>query len=178
MRVTIPDLMKTAGELLDKVHGDRNKLRAKLRELAEKSETHHEAMVDFAIEELALNAVGKLTRTADRLIIDQAKSRGRASANVSRISGKAKNLAIDRAWGLAFQMPLLGSPELGDCRREQVIQGVRFYAQLSKTHTTRSLWLERIAASLPDEKKTVRDVLSSEQVKKLRVGDGPSSTAR
>ena len=74
--------------------------------------------------------------------------------------------AMARRTLLDFQ--LRNGKRLGDATRPDVLQAADWYGVLARTNGTNAKWLSAIAKALPDDDKTVSDVLTEEKARDLR----------
>jgi hypothetical protein len=67
-----------------------------------------------------------------------------------------------------LDFPLRGGQRLGDAKRLQVVESADWYNVLACANGTNAAWLKSVIKALPDDDKTVSDVLSEEEVRTLR----------
>ena len=75
-----------------------------------------------------------------------------------------------------LDFPLREGTRLGDATRPEVAEAADWYGVLAKTNGTNATWLKSVARALPDDEKTVSDVLSEDQARRLRTKAEKGST--
>jgi len=154
--ITLASLAKDTLELLNgDVHAAENSLVFQLRD-----EETRQKVIESAIREACASYVSKAHREQRATILGNI-----VTFESRKEQGLTKSLEMNVKQLMHY--PLMRGVKLGDARKFQVVEQAEYHNRIEKDARRKRTWFFKIADKLPDEKKTVKEVISVKELYKL-----------
>jgi hypothetical protein len=156
------DIVETAGELLDKHNGSREKAARDLGELVRSNDPAFRALMMPLVD----GAVWDCVRRADARERRRLQAVGNHKPSSGATTPRNGNAGLKKIADDWLRYPIYGGIRLGDATKADLINARDGYAALEQGNRRGREVMERIIPKVPKDKK-VREVLKSEQIAAL-----------